>query len=250
MKNAGSQSAVHPDYYLDCLRRVSLFSSLADSDLACFQVAARSRFCRKGLVLYLQENVADLFYVLCSGWVKLFHTTQEGEEIVVDMLTTGHLVGESSIFEGDHHTSSAQIVEDASLLSIPSGLLKNQIISNPRLAFSMLAAMSLHHRHHYDEIAVNATHSAPQRIGDFLLRLCPRGRTSSVVLHLPYDKTLIANTLGMKGATFSRALNILRQKTGIRICGTQVEIDSVACLAQFVHGPLVTDYELKKSTTI
>jgi hypothetical protein len=40
----------------------------------------------------------------------------------------------------------------------------------------------------------------------------------------------------MKGATFPRALNILRQKAGIRIYGTRVEIDSIVRLAEFVYG--------------
>jgi hypothetical protein len=59
---------------------------------------------------------------------------------------------------------------------------------------------------------------------------------------LPYDKSLIAYTLGMKGATFSRALNILRQKTNMRITGSRVEIDSVEDLARFVYGAFATQY--------
>jgi CRP-like cAMP-binding protein len=98
--------------------------------------------------------------------------------------------------------------------------------------------MSRHHRRHYDEIALNATQNAPQRIGCFLLRLCPAGKKKGIVFHLPYDKALVAYTLGMKSATFSRALNILRQKTAIRIQGTCVEIDSVEQLVEFVYGPI------------
>jgi len=59
---------------------------------------------------------------------------------------------------------------------------------------------------------------------------------------LPYDKTLIAYTLGMKGATFSRALNTLREKTGVRISGTRIEIDSAEQLAKFVYGSLAAKY--------
>ncbi len=88
--------------------------------------------------------------------------------------------------------------------------------------------------------------SAPQRIGSFLLRLCPEGKKGAVVIHLPYDKTLIASTLGMKGATFSRALNILRQKTDMRINGSRIEIESVERLIKFVCGPLATKYIAEK----
>jgi len=236
------QHVQHLRQSLDCLRGASLFSNLADKEIACFQEAAQIRSYEKGKILYLQEESVDFFYVICSGWIKLFHTTQEGDEVVVDMLTTGHMVGESAIFEHGRHTSSAQVVEDVQLVSIPSKLLKEQVHLNPKLALGLLSLMSHHHRRHYDEIALNIMQTAPQRVGGFLLRLCPARSNNGAVIHLPYDKTLIASNLGMKSATFSRALNILRQKTGIRISGTRVEIDSVQRLVKFVFGPLATKY--------
>lgn len=232
----------HPEYSLGCLRGASLFSHLSEKEIACFNEAAQGKSYKKGQMLYLQGESEKFFYVVCGGWIKLYHTTQEGEEVVVDMLTTGDMVGESAIFAEGHHTSSAQIIEDAHLLSIPAHVLKEQISQSPTLALSMLSSMSRHHRRNYGEIAVNAMQSAPQRVGCFLLRLCPHGQKNDVVLQLPYDKTLIAYTLGMKGATLSRALNILRQKTGMRIKGACVEIDSVMKLAQFVYGPLATKF--------
>jgi len=57
-----------------------------------------------------------------------------------------------------------------------------------------------------------------------------------MTLYLPYDKTLIAYSLGMKGATFSRALTILKMKTKIRIINDRVEIDRVEPFEQYVYG--------------
>ena len=56
------------------------------------------------------------------------------------------------------------------------------------------------------------------------------------MLDLPYDKSLIANTLGITGPTFSRALNMLRDETGTRISGTRVTIESMKKLLKFVDG--------------
>ena len=64
----------------------------------------------------------------------------------------------------------------------------------------------------------------------------------SAVLALPYDKSLIADTLGMKGSTFSRALNILRDNIDMQITGGNVEIRSVKQLAMYVYGPSGTKY--------
>jgi CRP-like cAMP-binding protein len=240
---ANNKTPLQPEHTFGCLRGASLFSNLSDEELACFHNAAHAQSFKKGKILYLQDDPAKNFYVICGGWIKLFHTMPEGEEVIVDMLTTGHMVGESAIFEQGHHTSSAQVIEDVQVLSIPSSLLKERISLCPELAFSLLSSMSRHHRRHYGEIALNAMQNAPQRIGNFLLRLCPAGQKKDILIHLPYDKTLIAYLLGMKGATFSRALNILRQKTSIRISGSRVEIDSVEQLVKFVYGPLSVKYK-------
>lgn len=242
MQAVSKHTAEFPSQSFDCLRGASLFSNLSDEELAHFQDAAQTRSYSKGKVLYLQEESAEFFYVICSGWIKLFHTMPEGEEVIVDMLTAGHMVGESAIFELGLHTSSAQIIEDVRLISIPSKLLKDRIRLSPAVALSMISSMFRHHRRHYGEIALNAMQSAPQRIGCFLLRLCPIEKKKGITFHLPYDKTLIAYTLGMKGATFSRALNILRQKTGVRVSGTRVEVDSSEQLAKFVYGSLAAKY--------
>jgi len=227
---------------LDCLRGASLFADLSNEELASFHDAAQMRSYKKGKVLYIEEEPAEFFYVICSGWIKLFHTTQEGEEVIVDMLTRGHMVGESAVFERGRHTSSAQVIEDVQLFSIPSKVLKERIRQSPTLALSMISSMYRHHRHHYAAIALNAMQSTPQRIGCFLLRLCPLGKKTDIAFHLPYDKGLIADTLGMKGATFSRSLAILKQKTGLRLKGSRVEIDSIEKLMKFVYGPLAGKY--------
>jgi CRP/FNR family transcriptional regulator, dissimilatory nitrate respiration regulator len=216
---------------------IPLFSRLSGIELDRFQAAAHVRTYKKNNVLYLQDDPAESFYVISSGWVKLFHTMQDGDEVIVDMLTTNDLFGETAIFEQGRHTSSAQVVEDVRLLIISLSLLKDQIRLSPTLALSMLSSVSRHHRRHYGESAMNAMLSSPQRVGCFLLRLCPRDKNKGVVFHLPYDKMLIAETLGMQFATFSRALNILRQKTAIRIINTRVEIDSLEPLVKFVYGP-------------
>jgi len=180
---------------------------------------------------------ADFFYIICSGWLKLFHTTQEGEEIVLAMLTKYGITGENAIFDKGRYKSSAQVVEDAKILRIPSALLKEQLRVNNQLLFNMLGSVLEYQSHHQLQLEQYLLYSAPQRIGCFLLGLCPKlEQIDGVIITLPYDKTLIASTLGMKGPTFSRALNILREETGIDITGTRVTIGSMECLLKFVNG--------------
>ncbi len=218
-------------------KSLTLFAGLPEENVACFANAAQIKSYKKGKLLYTEGEKALSFYVICNGWLKLFHTTEDGEEVGLAMLTKTNITGENAIFEQDCYASSAQVAEDAQILSIPLIMLKEKLRKNNQLALNMLTNMVQYQRRHELQLEQYILYSAPQRIGCFLLGLCPKlEQIDGVVLNLPYDKTLIASVLGMKGATFSRALNILREETGIHITGRQVTIDSMDRLLKFVNG--------------
>jgi CRP-like cAMP-binding protein len=232
---------------LDFLRGLLVFEKLTAEETKRFASASQGKSYKKGHVLYLEDTPAASFYVIRSGWIKLFRTTQEGEEVILTMLTEKSTIGKDAIFNHGRFTSSAQVVEDVQLLSIPLSLLDGQLQKNNQLALNMLNALTQYQRLHEQQLEQYLLYSAPQRIGCFLLGLCPvLEQIDGVELTLPYDKTLIASALGMKGATFSRALNILRQDTGITLTGTRVKIESMKRLLNFVNGcyssyPLIKD---------
>jgi CRP-like cAMP-binding protein len=222
---------------LSFLRGLLLFEKLDPEETKRFAIASHSKFHQKGHILYLENEKAECFYVIRSGWIKLFHTTQEGEEVILAMLTAKNIIGKDAIFHQGNFTSTAQVVEDVQVLGIPLVLLNEQLHKNSQLALNMLNSLTQYQRLHERQLEQYLVYSAPQRIGCFLLGLCPvLEQIDGVELTLPYDKTLIASVLGMKGATFSRALNILRQETGLQIIGTQVKIESMERLLKFVDG--------------
>ena len=102
----------------DRLRVAPIFAGLSAQEMSVFESATQSRTYKKGKVLYVQEESADYFYVICCGWIKLFHSMPDGEDVVVDMLTVGDLVGESAIFEQGLHTSSAEVIDDVHVLDL------------------------------------------------------------------------------------------------------------------------------------
>lgn len=222
---------------LSFLKSVSLFDKLTDRDVESFAAVSQLRTYKKGYMLYLEGNKTEYIYLICSGWLKLFHMTEEGEEVILAMLTADSSTGENSIFENGQYACSAQVVEDATVISLPYTLIKKQLQLNNQLALNMMSSMVQYQRRHEMQLEQYLLYSAPQRIGCFLLGLCPMlEQKDGATLTLPYDKTLIASNLGMKGATFSRALNILREETGIHISGTRVTIASMQRLKDFVNG--------------
>jgi CRP-like cAMP-binding protein len=221
------------DQIITILKSEDLFNGCHDDFIG--QMAAQGRIIsvNKGQVLFVSHDEAAYFYIVVSGWVKLFRETLDGAQAVVDILPAGHMFGETSLFENGAYPYSAEATESMKLLAVPMGLLQKEIENNPRMALAMLSAMARYRKHQDREIEHRTLQNAPQRIGCFLLRLADQNHEGAVKIHLPYDKTLLASRLGMQPETFSRALAKLKEKTGIKVNGATIEMDSLDQLVKY-----------------
>ncbi len=215
------------------LAEVPLFKNTSPEVVDAFSRASDISLYRKGEALFLQDDPTDWFYLVLSGWVKLFRETFDGNEAVIDMVSSGQLVAETAIFEDNEHSYSAVAIEDATVLRLPVSVLQGAIEKDNQLALAMLSSLSLHRKRQNREIESLTLQNASQRIGCFLLHLCRRDDEGPIELQLPYDKTHIAARLGMKSETFSRALNKLRQETGITVKGATVMIPTIEVMSRF-----------------
>lgn len=199
----------------------------------------------KGQVIFIHEDPADKFYLITKGWIKLFRETLDGTQAVVDILTQGHILGETAIFQDDIYPYSAEATEPTEILAFPLSLLKQEIEENPKLALSMLTSMARYRRQQDREIEHRTIQNAPQRIGCFLLRLASQNEHGKTTIHLPYDKTLIASRLGMQPETFSRALGKLKQETGIEIKGSSITLESLSQLSNYSCAACSSEFPCK-----
>ena len=221
------------DDAFDLLRQHSLFAAMSDDMYPLFTSAAKKLTLKKGDQLFLQDDPAEWFYFIVSGWIKLFRETLDGDEAVLDVLTKGHIFGESAIFDGGVHVAAAAAAENASILRFPTSLLKGAITKDHDVALGMLASISRNRRQQSQDIEKLSLQNTSQRIACFLLRMCRASDVKKVSLSLPYDKSLIAARLSMKSETFSRALNKLQRETSVTVKGSSVVIPDTSELAAF-----------------
>lgn len=223
----------HPAPNELALDTVPLFKNVAPEFLDQLKSASSTHDYAKGHVVFMQDDVAEWFYVVNSGWIKLFRQTLDGDEVIIDILPAGTLFGETELFSNHSFANSAEVVQDAKITAYPMSLLRNQISSDPSFAVQMLEHILHGQREQTKEIEHRTIMNASQRLGCFLLRLINVKKHGPVVLHLPYDKTLIASRLGMQSETFSRALARLKADLGVRVKGATIEIDSMDALISY-----------------
>ena len=218
----------------EIIRRIPLFGKMTEDNLMTLLGHAFPKDYPKGKVLFIRGEPADCFYIVLDGWVKVFRETPEGDEAVLGVFARGESLAEAAAFLGKDYPASAQVVEQARLLPILSAPFCSHITDIPEIAMNMLASLSKRTHQHVAEIEQLKTRSATLRVVDFLLKLCPV-EEGSVVISLPYDKTLISRRLGMQPESLSRILANLR-KQGVKTEFNRVMIYDVSEIIDFSKG--------------
>lgn len=224
------------------LKQFKIFDSCSDDFIESLSKQAQTLDLPKGKIIFINEDHADHFYFVLSGWVKLFRETLDGAQAIIDILPQNHIFGETSIFQDDIYPYSAEVAEAAKIISLPLSLLKSEIASNPKLAMSMMSSMARYRKQQDQEIENRTLKNAPQRIGCFLLRLIDSNAQGAATIHLPYDKTLVASRLGMQPETFSRALNKLKDHIEMSVKGSTIEIADSKDLIEYACSACSSEF--------
>jgi len=213
------------------IAHIGPFADLPLDDVAGLVGGAHVRDHAKHSLLFSQGDVADRFYVCLDGRVKLFTATEEGDENVVGVFSSGQSFGEAAMFASGRFPVNAEVVEDARLVQIMAEPMIQHLSDNKDLAFRMLGLMARRHRRFQKDIADFKSKSPGQRLGGFLLALTDV-ESGPANAQLPFDKALIAARIGIKPESLSRALARLRE-IGVDCHGREVDIENVETLRAF-----------------
>ncbi|MFV0279388.1 MAG: Crp/Fnr family transcriptional regulator [Rhodoblastus sp.] len=188
----------------------------------------------RGEMICHQEERAISYFIVLSGFVKLFRRAADGSVAIISIHGPSHSFMEAEALTGASYSTSAQAVVDARVLSIDAEELRRRIGADSKLALALLGSASAHLRMLLEQIEKLKTMTATARLADFILSLAgpQEGRAE---IFLPYEKRLVAGHLGMTPESFSRTLGQLR-KLGVRVVRDQVTIEDVARLRDYCDG--------------
>jgi len=218
----------------DIVMRAPLFKAMGPTISRAMIQDRKPRSYARGEQIFQQGDPAEGFFCVIEGWAKLFRLREDGGEVVVAIFSAGETFAEVAMFLGGRYPASCEAVSPARILKVDAANLRRAVLAQPQLAFDMLAAASLRLRQLVDEIEQLKAQSAPQRIADFFLKQAA-AKSGPAEIALPYEKSLIANRLGMKPESFSRALGKLSE-LGVTVDRESVRISDVDRLAAFAEG--------------
>ena len=212
--------------------QIVVFSGLNPREVQTLLAQATVIDLEPGQSLFRQGDAATAFFIVITGWIKLYRITPAGDEAVLHVLTKGESFAEAVAFVGGRYPATASAATDARVVMIPAHHVINCVREMPDIAIAMIASTSQHLHRLVQRVEQLSAQSGLQRVAEFLAGLCPN-LDGSCTISLPYDKTLIAGRLGLKPESLSRVFAKLRS-VGVDVRASDVVVSEVAQLRSLV----------------
>lgn len=184
-----------------------------------------------GRLIYLQNTEARQFYYILSGTVKVFISSDDGNERTLTTHHGGNLIGEAAFFDRQPRVSSAVAVTRCELVSVDRERLSQVFAKHPDMAVSMLEYLARTVRllsAHVDGTFL----TADRRIARHLLSLPVQGEVT------PCTHEEIGFSVGVSRVTVSRVLREFERRGWLKTGYRSVVIQSRAALERLVASSL------------
>ena len=100
------------------LRKVELFAELGETDLKILARDFHSRKYKRKEIIFHQGDDSRVLYVVMKGKVRIFSISPAGNETSIRIFSTHEMIGEFAAIDGEPRSTTAQAVEDCTLLEM------------------------------------------------------------------------------------------------------------------------------------
>lgn len=124
------------------LRNTLVFEGLAPEDLALVASVCQVRELGRGEIVFRQGDPPAALFLVAEGAVKIFVTSDHGDEIVLATAETGDVFGELSLIDRAPRSASTQTLDSSVLISLGVGEFDVLMDKNPAIPRSLLLLMA------------------------------------------------------------------------------------------------------------
>ena len=223
----------------DILRKIYLFSGLADKDLEVLAQLAISRKFPRDTPIFWEGKEALGFYILLSGLVKLVKSSLDGKEYILRLVAPKETFGEAAVLAESTYPVSALALEDCQTLFFPKKDFLNLLTDSPRLARNMMATMSHLLYHLTRQLEDLSLKEVSARLAQYLMQRCQESHgevAAGLSFDLPVTKTHLAAYLGTISETLSRTLARFKALGVIQVEKSRITIEEPEHLEKIAKG--------------
>jgi CRP-like cAMP-binding protein len=217
-----------------------LFHGLADDSLEVLLSSSHIADFPEGQEIVQQGDTPAYMYYINQGRVKTLRYSAEGKEATFRLLSAGETFMEAVIFMGGQSPVNAKAIESSKLLLIPAETVRRHARQDSQFACNLLKIVTRHYKEAMQQIDSIVTKNPVNRLGYYFLKQHLAQDSASMDVAIPFQKSVIANHLGMTPETFSRALHQMKGM-GIDVDQDNMTLKNAYALCHFCDSDTAHD---------
>lgn len=200
------------------MRSLPLFRALEEEEWQEIAPMLHGHCYPKDAYLFFQGDPPDALYILWIGRVKVVRHTNQGRDVVLEVLGPGQLLGEMAVLDGRPYSATAQALEEAAVISIARADFFALLERYPAVAMGVITELSRRLRMTTELVRSLAIDRVEQRIARILLRLADlagqphAGKPGAILIDIPITRQDIAEMTGTTVETAIRTMSRFRKQ--------------------------------------
>jgi CRP-like cAMP-binding protein len=196
------------------LKNADLFSWMSPEEIDELARTTEMVPCRKKEIFFFSEEPSRSVYLVKKGRIKLFRTTADGHEIILDILGPGEIFGELALSGETSRSHSAEALEDGLVCVLPRSIFEEMARRHPDFAFRIIKLIGLRFRELETRIEDLAFQSVQERL---LLTLASLARKHGIpegngAVRLPVTQSNLAFLIGSTREAVAEQLKELKRQ--------------------------------------
>ena len=180
---------------------------------------------KKKHVLYTEGQWPRTLYYIIRGKVKTYKVNNDGKELITNIFNEGDFLGYTSILEEVSYRENAEVLEDVSLMLIPSADFQELITTDSKVARQFIRLVSRNVLEKEEDLLNLAYNSLRKKVAYGLVQLIDKYKVSGTApVTLNLSRKDMAQAIGVATESFIRTLADFKSEKLIEIQDTKIVI--------------------------
>ena len=209
------------------MKNIEVFKNLNEETYEKLGKILRRRELNKKEVLFLEREVVERVYFIEEGKISLFKITESGERKIIFILRKGQMINDVLIDKNKTTTVSCKAFEKSKLFECNSKDLLKVMEEDFQLTKNILSHIQNLNRRLYRQLKNSVSIRMDKKLAAKLYRM---GREFGInkdewtLINADLTITYMADMLGCKRETLSRAMKVLQDKNLVKFENKKIYI--------------------------
>jgi len=219
---------------VDSIKEIPYFAGLNSEELSSIiKLMFEKTVDRGGIIVLEGEQMHNLYFVI-SGVIKIFKTSPDGKEQILDLIRPGESFGDVPVFDGGLMPASAQAMGMVMLLGINRSNLDVILKAYPQVTWNVINVLAGRVRHLVSLVEDLSFKRVIGRVAKILLEYAGDGAPSQRPRLTQQEMAAMAGTAR---EVIGRSLKALEEEGVIKLDRHRIVITSKQALKEIMESP-------------